>query len=42
MNLKHGIGLDQAGDGESASINGIEFQFTHQIHDHRLSFPSPR
>jgi hypothetical protein len=34
MNLKHGIGLDQAGEGQSASINGIESQFAHQILDH--------
>ena len=41
MNLKHGIGLDQAGEGQSASINGIESQFAHQILDHLPSFSSP-
>ena len=43
MNLKHGIGLDQAGEGQSASINGIESQFAHQILDHlRHSHRRPR
>jgi hypothetical protein len=40
MNLKHGVGLNQAGDGQSAGINGIESR-SHQILDHLLSFSSP-